>query len=588
MEGVQSTSKKINFPVAECVAFAGFIILTCVMYIFHEPWYDEIQAWMVATDASISDMIWHLPHYEGHPPFWTLILALFAKSGVPMEIGLRIPNLLFSGAAAYIIIFKAPFHKWIRCLIPFTYFLFYQYSVICRPYSLMMLGFVLAGMFYKERNKKPIRFLFSLFLLCMSSAYGILFAGIICVIWTVEIIKELSGKTFVKKALKDVRFWSLLVMLILAVALLAVIWPADNAFAQTRVVEFSKLRCLIYTFFMLPADALLTDVSLLGRLQQFDTIVRPDSPTILCIVFTILLYFVMITAAHVFKKKALLILPYTAFASYAALGYFYNHHIGIVPLFVLFVFWCAISERPEELKIPVFLQKLEKSMPGIARKTGYFFVVLALGMSIFWTIFAVKNDIQLSAWYAKDLAAMLEEYELTDYSVVNQWTYEKMDNVVVSDDDDVIQETPNGIVISTEVEQLNAEDYHQYVKMCNFVDILAYSDEKENYIYNFNDGNPDNRYVNHDMMSQEESIVYLEELGQKGYPEVIIGDPEILGMMGLDVTEHRYVPVYAFVCYRINKYNAIYARSFVYVREDIFMTRNDWPIYDQIKAGFEE
>lgn len=582
------TAKKQMPPyMVEVIVFAAFMILSVVMFVFHEPWYDEIQAWMVASDASFGEMIFTLPHYEGHPPFWTLFLAIFAKAGVPMEIGLRIPNLLFAGVAAYLVIFKAPFKKWIRCMIPFTYFLFYQYTVICRPYSLMFLGFVLAALFYKNRNKKPVRYLVALFLLCMSSAYGILFAGILCLIWTVEIIKELWGKEFIKKAVRDNRTYALSVMLFLAIGLLVIIWPAENAFAQVRVVDFSRIRCLIYTFLILPADALVSDVSLMGRLQQYDYIVQADYSTILCIVISILLYVVMITAAHVFRKKAILILPYVAFAGYAALGYFYNHHMGIVPLFILFVFWCAIDDKPEELKLPSFLLKIEKSMPGFAPKVGYFFTGLALGVSMFWSFMAIKNDIQLPVWYAKGLAAMIEEYDLAQYSVVNQWTYEKTQEALAEEQDDVIFLGEDGeYYISTEVPQLDAEDYYQYVKMCNFVDILAYSDKKENYIYNFNGGDANNRYVNHDMISQEESLVYLDELGEKGYPDVIIGNPEILGMMGLDTNEEMYVPVYAFVCYRINKYNAIYAREFVYVRYDIYVTRDDWPIYDQIANGF--
>ena len=577
-----------NTCLPECVAFVFFIVLSVVMFVFHEPWYDEIQAWMVASDASITEMIWNLPHYEGHPPFWTLILSFFAKTGIPMEIGLRIPTLLFSSIATFFVIFKAPFKKWIRCFIPFTYYLFYQYTVICRPYSLMYLGFVLAALFFKERNKKPVRYVIALVLLCMSSAYGILFAGILCLIWTVEIFKELWGKEFAYKAIRDKRAWALLGILIVAVGILMLIWPADNAFAQVRVVEFSKLRCLIYTFFMLPADALLTDVALTGRLQQFDSIVKLDYPTILCIAITIILYMVMITIAHIFRKKAILIFPYVAFAGYAALGYFYNHHIGIVPLFVLFVFWCAIDDQPVELQIPVFLQKLNKSMQDFWKKAGYFFAILAVGMSLFWSFMAIKNDISFSVWYAKDLASMLYEYELTDYRIINQWTYAEIEHADIAEDESAICETEDGFFITTEIPQLDAEDYHQYVKMCNFVDILAYSDTKENYIYNFNDGNPNNRYVNHDMLSQEESMVYLEELRAQGYPDVIIGNPEVLGMMGLQVNEYRYVPVYAFICYRINKYNAIYAREFVYVREDIFTTREDWPIYEQIAEGFME
>ena len=588
----QTKSSKMNVPkyLVEVIAFGVFLILSVVMFVYHEPWYDEIQAWMVASDASFGEMIFTLPHYEGHPPIWTLILSIFAKTGVPMEIGLRIPTLLFSATAAFLVIFKAPFKKWIRCLIPFSYYLFYQYTVICRPYSMMFLGFVLAAMFYKERNKKPARYLAALFLLCVSSAYGILFAGMLCLVWTVEIIKELKGKDFIQKAVKDSRTWLLFIMLMLAIGILTLIWPADNAFAQVRVVDFSKIRCLIYTFLILPADALLSDIALTGRLQQYDYIVQADYATILCIMISLALYVVLITAAHIFRKKAILILPYVAFAGYAALGYFYNHHIGIIPLFILFVFWCAIDAQPKEIVLPKFLQKLDQSVSDFWKKTGYFFTVLVLGVSVFWTVTAVKNDIQLPVWYAKGLAAMLEEYELTDCRIINQWTYAEKDTAeeVVLMESENISEEEGGYMVSTEIPQLKAEDYYQYTKMCNFVDILAYSDTKENYIYNFNGGDANNRYVNHDMLSEEESLVYLSELGEQGYPEVIIGNPEVLGMMGLDVYEYRYVPVYAFVCYRINKYNAIYAREFVYVREDIFMTREDWPIYEQISNGFAE
>ena len=564
-------SSKVRFCFfSECIAFVCFVVLTIVMFVFHEPWYDEIQAWMVASDASIKEMIFELPHYEGHPPVWTLILALFAKTGVPMNVGLRIPTLIFSAIAAFLVIFKAPFHKWIRCLIPFGYFLFYQYTVICRPYSMMFLAFVLAAMFYKERNKKPIRYLLALYLLCVSSAYGILIAGVLCLIWTVEICKELIGKEFLRNALRDKRTWSLVGMLIVAVALLLIIWPADNAFAQVRVVEFPKLKALIYTFLILPADALVSDVALTGRLQQeVAAIVIPEYATFLCIGITLVLYVVLITAAHVFRKKAILILPYVAFAGYAALGYFYNHHIGIVPLFILFVFWCAVDDRPKELVIPKYLEKVEKSSPGVIKKIGYFFVILAVGMSIFWTVMAVKNDIKYPVWYAKDLAAMLKEYELTDYRILNHWTYQVKEDVGMSTSNE-----NNELVFSTQIPQLEAGDYYQYPKMCNFVDILAYSDEKENYIYNFNGGDTNNRYVNHDMLTQEECEEYLHQIGEQGYPEVIIGNPEVLGMLGLDANEYEYKAVYILACYRVN--------TMQFMQESLFMCGKIFSIHVMI------
>ena len=34
----------------------------------HEPWFDEAQAWVIARDNSLKDILFFIPHYEGHPP----------------------------------------------------------------------------------------------------------------------------------------------------------------------------------------------------------------------------------------------------------------------------------------------------------------------------------------------------------------------------------------------------------------------------------------------------------------------------------------------------------------------------------------
>ena len=65
----------------------GVVILYCVLHFvighYHEPWFDEAQAWQIAKCASIKEILFKIPHYEGHPPLWHLILAIPAKLGVP-------------------------------------------------------------------------------------------------------------------------------------------------------------------------------------------------------------------------------------------------------------------------------------------------------------------------------------------------------------------------------------------------------------------------------------------------------------------------------------------------------------------------
>ena len=257
--------KKSVFP--ELIVWLIFILFSIFMFRYHELWLDEIQAYMISKDASLFDIVFDIPHYEGHPPFFTILLAIFAKSDVSMEIGLRVVSFFFSLIASYLLIFKAPFKRIIRFLLPFTFFVFYQYTVICRPYSLMFAAFMLSAMFFKERNKKPLRYISSLYLLCLSSSYGLLFSGVLCILWTFEIIKELIDRKKIFNFYKDARFWSLVSILFGAVLIVLLIYPSPNAYASLFYDRKHFYLDLIYTFFMMPADAMVTDVGFHGSLQ---------------------------------------------------------------------------------------------------------------------------------------------------------------------------------------------------------------------------------------------------------------------------------------------------------------------------------
>ena len=132
----------------EKIVFSLFCILTCLVSFFHEPWFDELQAWAISKDT-LYNILFVIPHYEGHPPLWHLILKCFSFFNVPFEYGLKIPNLLFMFGAVFLLIFKSPFPKPVRLLLPFTYFIFYQYSIISRPYSVFCFALFLVAFLYR-------------------------------------------------------------------------------------------------------------------------------------------------------------------------------------------------------------------------------------------------------------------------------------------------------------------------------------------------------------------------------------------------------------------------------------------------------
>ena len=236
----------------------GFYIVSLSLFMyFHEPWYDEAQAWLIARDGSWKDILFVIPHYEGHPPFWYIILAIFAKSGADFDLTLKILTLVLNAITVYLLLFKSPFPRLVRWILPFTYFLFYQHGVICRPYSILLIGFLLAAMFWKQKNEKPLRFTLSLMLMCASSAYGIIFAGGITLAWLCELKEKYPFGVYVRSLLKGKRFASLVLLLLFALLNIASIIPESDTFAASYGLSGNNplLMRILYMFTGSLADA---------------------------------------------------------------------------------------------------------------------------------------------------------------------------------------------------------------------------------------------------------------------------------------------------------------------------------------------
>lgn len=89
-------------------------------------------------------MILERPHYEGHPPLWWMMLAAPAKLGIPYEIGLKSINLACATLMIWLLEFKTKLPEPFKVILPFSYFLCYQYGVTSRPYALMVAAMLLA------------------------------------------------------------------------------------------------------------------------------------------------------------------------------------------------------------------------------------------------------------------------------------------------------------------------------------------------------------------------------------------------------------------------------------------------------------
>jgi hypothetical protein len=169
----------------ERIVLGTFVALVGVGIAVHEPWFDEAQAWLLARDASVVDLLTTYLRYEGHPPLWYLILAIPAKLGLPYKsINFVSAAIAVLGVALLLRNRAIPFA--LRALLPFTYFVAYQYTIVSRSYVLLLPILVSVLAIYSERRERLWTFVGLLVLLSQVSLHGMSLAGALALLYIVD------------------------------------------------------------------------------------------------------------------------------------------------------------------------------------------------------------------------------------------------------------------------------------------------------------------------------------------------------------------------------------------------------------------
>ena len=97
------TQRRIEFGALSLFALVvGFALIT------HEPWRDELQAWMIARASRRPGNLIANTAHEGHPALWYLLLWPIAKLWSSIA-ALQILQWCIAVSTAAIVLRKAPF-----------------------------------------------------------------------------------------------------------------------------------------------------------------------------------------------------------------------------------------------------------------------------------------------------------------------------------------------------------------------------------------------------------------------------------------------------------------------------------------------
>jgi hypothetical protein len=151
----------------------------------HEPWADEAQAWQIARTLPLLQMF-HVLSYEAHPALWYICLWVLTRlhlsyagmHWVAAAIG-------FSGVAVLVI--ASPFPRFIKLLLPFTFYLAFQYAIVARSYVLAPLLIFLCAYFWPRKFEKPLTIALCLGLLANVAAHAAAISGGFAVVYLIDL-----------------------------------------------------------------------------------------------------------------------------------------------------------------------------------------------------------------------------------------------------------------------------------------------------------------------------------------------------------------------------------------------------------------
>ena len=355
-----------------------FILYVATFLFFiphHEHWADEAQSWLLARDSSLYELLWQNLRYEGTPGLWQVLLM------IPTRIfdynSLSYISGLIASIGIYLLLFKSPFPVWMKVLLPFSYFLCFQYGIVARSYVLLIpLLFGIASI-YERKFQKPFLFILLILLLANVSLHGSLIALAIMLDTSIDLIKKrksLNQKQWLTQS------FNYLLFLACGLFIIYQLKPPSNLSFSPNGFEFDWLH------FKEQSKDILVSVFTEKAWLSYP------------IIFLSIVWFYITRRLTLFLFGSILLLVLYSF-------YYNVWHQGTLFLFWLFVLWLSFDES-HFFELSFFLK------PVI-----HLAIIITLGFHIYWNIAALKNDYKGQYSASKALANYIQDSNYQDKSI---------------------------------------------------------------------------------------------------------------------------------------------------------------------------
>lgn len=350
------------------VIYASMVTIGAV---YHEPWADEAQSWLLARDNSWFETQWQYLRYEGTPGLWHTLLFVPTRLGLPYETSIATISAVSAIAGVVLFLRYSPLPLWLGAMVPFSFFVLYQYAIVARSYCLLLILLPLATHFEKTCRWRPIRLIVVLVLMAHVSLHGALLS--------LAFMAQVGWDMMRER--RDWRSWAIArgtVAVVLyalnGLVLVALLWPpTDQIFAAKSYAGVEATATgLFYAAY-----------GLAGYL----------APTPLVQIVLVLALLTMVWAALrgvIFGLLAAILLSVLAGVKYANAW-----HEGMVFLAWIFTMWLAWERFLPQHRLRLHLTSM--------------ITAAILSLHIYYGLFSWRMDLQYSYSGARDAARYLAE-----------------------------------------------------------------------------------------------------------------------------------------------------------------------------------
>jgi len=385
----------------DLAVWIAYCVMLALVVPWHEPWSDEAQAWLLARDLSLPQLVFHQLRYESHPALWYLILWLPAHLHLPYAAMAWIAAAI-AAAGIYVLLRFAPFPFYLRAALPFTFFLAYQYAVVARSYGLFPLLCFLIAHVYRASPPRPLQMAVLLALLANVSIHGTLVACAFAAVYAWNLFEERST---LKLSARSATAAAALFVASVALVAIAIRPPANlHTVASPGVADAMHLRLHRHPVAVppgapaaaqpdgaTPAAPSAPENHLFAHLAEMPRLLAYPVSTSHLLAFVVYLYVVAYLYA---RDQFLLLAPLAALALFLGLVYARDWHLGMLWVVLVSIVWAAWDANADPRAFT-----LQNALAGLL-------VFVAL-MQLPWTARALLYDRRAQYYPATQTAAYL-------------------------------------------------------------------------------------------------------------------------------------------------------------------------------------